>query len=179
MKFGGWIRLWIVLSAIYAICITSFFSFHWFTNSTDAVINHEESWLSIATTTYQPESIDKKSLRTGDRLNGYVFIGGDPRNKENWIPEDNFFRDLYLKGRNEVSYWSRIHIDSPKEDIDKFSRSIFSANDRALEKKSIAFHKEFGPTLCWVLIWLIPTVVVFLLGLSIRWIVLGFKKNRQ
>jgi hypothetical protein len=181
MKLGGWLRLWIVLSAIYAIGIASFYNFLWFTNSTDTT-NHEQYWLKIATTTYQSASTDKKSLprpNVGDRMNGYVFVGGDARSQENWIPEGDFFHDLYLKERNEVTDWARINVEAPIEDIDKFSRTIFSANDRSLEWKSIAFYEVWGPPSRWVLMWIIPIIAMLLLGWSVRCVVLGFKQRKQ
>ena len=158
LKINGWQRLWIVLSVLYLFPV-----------------------IAVAVSIWPKSThIEKRFLNKTFELI-YEFEGKNKKDKISNIVEEANRRGLFNNPKDEkeelmaAENWvalAELAIVKHKGKI-KFSEV---RNTYEMELKKVTAKRKrivlFSP-----LIWFLPVVVLYILGLSVRWIIRGFKQK--
>lgn len=159
-KTNGWQRLWIVTSVLY-LCVTipiTFAKIDWpettniekeFVNATYLLIDEADGKEIKIDITLLVEEFIRRGLLANPETEVDTMMA-----EKDWV---GLAERAILKNKNKINF-SEIR-NTYDSDLEKITS----------ERKEIV--------LFCVVIWFVPIVVLYLLGLSIRWIVRGFKPN--
>ncbi len=162
MKLGGWLRMWIVLSGLYGGFVVIY---TWNTFPTLATMPHEDTYLSLMSREAQdivsipakPREVKSES-KAEPPLMQFAILKPPPD-------------EIPLRLPNGFTFNLAGHL------TDEQRNTVQREYTRVLQNALPALQRESIQTA--LLAWLIPSVLVLLLGLAVRWIYKGFKRGNS
>ena len=160
-RLNGWHRLWIVFSFLYLFAVIAFGVIVWPKKTTQ---------------------IDKNFLNEVYRLIDEA-DGKTEKYRFSDIVEEINRRGLYDKPKDEEEKlmaseaWALL----AERAISKYKDKIDFSNARTKYKRDLKKVSAERKQLIFLslLFWFLPVVAIFLLGLSVRWIIRGFRESRN
>jgi hypothetical protein len=160
-RFNGWQRLWIILSALYVVPVMLFTA-----NSiaeSEHYLNSTRVSYALKTFADHPQNkkieilpIEKKRELALDSARARLRLAGKPQDDRQ--TDEEFVRNLSEKWRDSIDF-----------------SGIDAVNQEMIEQFSLVKVKVIGYSF---LAWLVPVALVYALGLSVGWIVRGFRGGR-
>ena len=162
MKLGGCSRMWIVLSGLYGGLVAIY---TWNTFHTLTTMPHEDAYLSsmsrdaqdIVSIPAKPREVNSES-KAEPPLMQFAILKPSPDEMPLRLPNGFIFK---LAG----------HL------TDEQRSTVQREYTRVLQNALPGLQRESIQTA--VLAWLVPSILVLLLGLAVRWIYKGFKRGNS
>ncbi len=157
-RLGGWLRLWIVLTAIYAVAVAG--------GAVSSAPSGKEIIAAWTQEIFQTLEADVKRT-TGKEITAAQFrASNDFQNKS----DEQIAREMTQNAKD-------IDLTKPdKQDLGQYQKDIASLAEkygRRLEKLPMEKAKHAGASF---LVWLLPSLCVLALGYAVGWVISGFKK---
>jgi len=164
MKLNGWHRLWILVSAVYFILVTSY-----------VIVEFPKAENIL----HQPEFYKNLSKKSAGIIwptthDDALALGSD------WIPEK-----VRKESYNVNPYFLHRIVEMPNKHIMEFSDNIKEEDIETVSKEYLriieqkATEKRLYFVFYAFLFWIIPCLALYALGWSINWVSVGFKKNKK
>lgn len=161
LRLNGWQRLWVVLSVIYAVPVT-LFTINSLAES-ERLSEKDRAHYALRTFSETPENsttevlpLEKRRELAIDKARARLRLSGEPQQDSR--TDEEFVLTLQQKWRSLIDF-----------------SEIEAGYQRKMEQPSPDKAKTIGYGL---LAWVVPVIFIYFLGLSVWWIVRGFRVNR-
>lgn len=157
MKLNGWQRLWVLAGLLYGIGIIIYsLQNASYTHYTQEGI--EERWAK--------EASQIMNVKTAHKRDGFMFRDDEVREKMFVNMTDHEVIDFLKMIAESPSKWDK----SYSNDIPKLNKK-FEAEIKALP---LLYTRH---TIVTILLWIVPSFIVYLFGWLVAWVIRGFKKE--
>jgi len=167
MKLNGWHRLWILLSAVYFVLVTSFVILNF--PKAENIPHQSEFYKKLSKKSAAMIWTDNRedALALGHEI--IIDFIPDKKEEENVKPKGGNWLDIEeMPNKHDIIFNAK----SSEEDKRLVSQEYW----RVVEQR--ATEKRLHLLLYASLFWLAPCLVLYALGWSINWVYKGFKQKK-